>query len=188
MKIYAKWMWSQMMIQASFWSCLFFSAAFPHTHKYLITNISSKLISMETIVGGLGIIFIHSLFNKYSDFFFKRFKLLCVIECVVYGIGLPMVGCGWISASSYFVTDIICGALVCRAIFCGANRLRKLVYDREERERYDNCEPIARAAACLIGGALSMLPIPLWMAWSFIAVGCVIDDVFYWIIYNKVTK
>lgn len=188
MKMYTTWMWGQLMIHACFWRSIFFAWAFPHTHKFLIENISSKLLSTETITLAISTIVITSLFNKYSEKIFEHFKLYCVVECLLFAIILPAVGTGLITPSNYFIVNITIAPVVGRMINCSATRLRRMVYDREMRERYDNCHQIALAAAGIIGGVLGMIEIPLWVAWSLVAVGVVIDDVFYWIIYNQVTK
>lgn len=188
MKVYTRWMWNQLLLHAAFWRTIFLTAAFPHTHKFLIERISSSLISTETLVIAVTTIAINSLYAKYSDWIFSKFKVYCVLECSIYAVILPMVGTGMISPSSYFLTDIIVGSIVCRFLHCSANRLRKLYYDREEREKFDNSQPIVSAVSSIVGGCLGMLPIPLWAAWCCVAVGIVIDDIFYWVAYNRVTK
>lgn len=188
MKTHVGWMWSQTLLHAIFWKTIVFSIAFPHTHKFLIERIPSGFLSMEMIVTAVATITVNALYMRYSDRIFAHFKLFCVMECTVYAVVLPLIGCGKITPACYFIIDVVAGAVLCRPLYCCGNRLRKLVYDREARENYDNSQPVVMALAAVIGGSVGMLPIPLWAAWCLIAVGIVIDDVFYWVTYNRVTR
>ncbi len=188
MKVYLKWMTSQYLIHAAFWSVLFFAAAFPVTHKWLMTEVSDKLIAFNGLVGSVGIIVVNSCFNKYGDRMFKLFRLSVALEIVVYATILPLVGFGKITPTFYYLTTTFVDIVLLRNIVCCNNRLRKLLYDKEVREKYDNSCPIANAAGSIIGSCIGMLSLPLWLAWCFVAAGVVIGDIFLFAAHHSAVR
>ena len=188
MKVYLKWMVSQYLIHDVFWSVLFFSAAFPMTHKWLMTEVSDKLIAFNGLVGSVGIIVVNSLFNKYGDKMFKLFMLSVALEMLVYATILPLVGFNKITPTFYYLTTTFVDIVLLRNIVCCNNRLRRMLYDREIREKYDNSCPIANAAGTIIGSCIGMFSLPLWLAWCCVAAGVVIGDVFLILAHRSTTK
>ena len=180
-------MTSQYLIHAAFWNVMFFAASFPVTHKWLMTEVSDKLIAFNGLVGSVGIIVVNSCFNKYSDKMFKLFNLSVCLEMLVYATILPLVGFGKITPTFYYLTTTFVDIILLRNIVCCNNRLRKLLYDKEVREKYDNSCPIANAAGAIIGSGIGMLSLPLWLAWCCVAAGVVIGDVFLIMAYRSAT-
>ena len=183
-----KWMLKDLMIQATFASTLCFCIAHPQVHLMLMRGIDSKFMAMQGIVISLATICCNSAFNKWGDKIFKLFPYLCIVEVIAYGVVVPLIAFGFITPKVYYVLDMVAYACITRNMVCSGNRLRRLIYDRETREKYDNSAPIANASACVLGGAIAMLTFPVWLSWIFLFIGISVDNVFYFIIYKKTVK
>ena len=183
-----KWMCRDLMIQATFWSTLLFSISHPHTHKYLVSNINANMMAIQGVMTSVMIIISNSSFNKWGDKIFKYFQHMCIAEIIAYGFALTAVGFGYISPTLYILIDIFAYGCITRNMICSGNRLRRIIYKNEIRERYDNSAPIANSAACIIGGLLALIPFPDWLPWIVMICGISVDNVFYLIIYKRAVK
>lgn len=185
---HVKWMMNDPMILATFFSTLFFCIAHPQIHLYLMKGITSNFMAIQGIVFASGTLICNSCFHKWGDRLFKLFPYMCITETVVYSTVVPLIACGVIDQKIYFIIDMIMFATITRNMMCSSNRLRRMIYQNEEREKFDNSCPMASAAACILGGLIAMIPMPLWIAWIGVAFGTSIDNVFYAYVYYRVTR
>lgn len=177
-----------LMIQACFWSNMFYSMSYPFIHLFIMKDdaITGRLVSIQQVVMCLSIILINNLWNKYSLQFYKWFKVFLFLESITYLILMLGMSLDIFSPFIYYVADMILFSLITKNIICGSNKLRALRYKDEAREKYDNTIPIAAAFATLIGSFIAIvINIPIPIAFMLSWIGIVIDNIFYWIVYDK---
>ena len=176
------------MIQATFWSTLAWCIAFPTIHLEIMREIDSRLFALNSIVIACGTIVSNSCFNKWGDKIFKQFILILLIESICFTTTGCLVLAGVFTAKMFFLVEMVTVATLTRCIVCSGKRLRRLIYEGEEREKYDINDPIAMSAATILGGVIALIGIPSWLAWVVMMIGVSIDNVFYVVIYKKATK
>lgn len=182
-------MWKDKIVQATFWSNLFYSASFPFIHIWLMREVTEKMLSFNSMFICVAIIVFNTLWNKYSNKLYKFFPLLCILETVTYIILLTIVILGFVSPSIYYIIDTMTIALITRNVICGGNKLRSLAYQKDKREKFDNTIMIANAVATLVGGFVAlMFDMPIWIAMIVLEVSLVVDNIFYILAYyeNKI--
>jgi hypothetical protein len=149
-------------------------------------GITERIISANQVIVCLAIILIHSLWNKYSSIFYKWFKVLLLIEGLLYSVLMYGMAMKIFSPFTYYLTDTLIFSFITNNIICGANKITSIRYKGESREKYDNTISIAAAAATLIGSSVAIIiKIPTSIAFILSWVGIIIDNIFYWIVYNK---
>lgn len=188
MKATAKWMTNQLLIWNKLVCMFLFSISHPVIHQYLISGISPRLIAMESVMISLSTIIVNSLFIKYAERVFRYMPLLLLAETGIYATICPSIHFGLISARMYYLIEITTVAIITRNLSCCGNRIRRILYAGEEREKYDTCVPIADAIAVIAGGSIAMIGIPLHWAWIVVMAGVIADDIFLMIIWLRLRK
>lgn len=181
-------MYKDLMIQACFWSSTFYSMSYPFIHLYIMkdASITEKVISSNQIFICLTIIIINSIWNKHSSKLYKYYKAFILIESIAYLVLTIGAISTTLSPLYYYTIDFILFGFISRNVICGANKLRAFIYNGETREKYDNTISIASAIATLIGSFIAIIiNIPIEVAFAISWIGLVIDNIFYWIAYNK---
>jgi len=180
--------YKDLMIQACFWSSLFYSTSYPFIHLYIMRgdSVNAKMVSICQIIICISIILINNIWNKYSKVLYKYFRCFMAMESITYLILTIGVIISIFSPAIYYVADTILFALITKNIICGGNKLKSMVYKDDEREKYDNTIPIASAVATLIGSLFAfVLHIPIQFAFILSWIGLTVDNIFYWLAYNK---
>lgn len=187
MKLYINWMLHQLLLHGEFWSVLFLSAATPVTRKFLISNVSSQLLAVKGIIFSIGIILVNGVYNKYGDKIYQRYRSICVAEIGMYvALAVSMVYFG-MSAPVYFMTETVSDIIIGRNIICCNSRIRRIVYNGEERETFDNSRPIAQSIAAVIGNLIAMIEIPASVCFILFSIGVIMGDVFLYIVHRKIS-
>lgn len=182
-------MFKDLMIQASFWSNLLYTIAYPVIHLYLMQYINAKIMSISSIVICLSTIIVNFIWNKYSNRLYKFFNYFLFLEGLSYFILTIVLILNFVSPIYYYIIDTILLSLITKNIVCGGNKLRSIIYRKEQREKYDNTSQIAVNAACLIGYGINViLDISINIALVISLLGIIIDNIFYSIIYIKENK
>ena len=177
------------MLVASFLSTLFYSATFPFIQKTLITAISDNLIAMNQIICCSSIVISGTIWNKFGKKLFKYFKLYLILE-IVTTCSLSAFVIITNNLYVYYILDVLMCAIITRQIICGRIKLRAIRYnDEESREHFDNNDNSAYSIAAILGSVIAMV-IDLDFAVMIIlaTIGNIIDNVFYFHIYNKETR
>lgn len=188
MVVCIKWMCRQYMLHAHFWSTIGYTMMFPTMHKYFMGSIPDNFLAIENIIFSIASIVISSLANKYGDWFLKFYPKWCIIDTLSFGLIIILTATNSITVSTFYLIRIILISCVCRSMGAACNRMKRLVYDGEEREKYDNCLNIVGCSASLIGSSVAMIGIPIWLAWCIFGFSVVIDDIMYMFAWSKITK
>lgn len=180
-----KRIFSDDLLIANFLGNLFFSISYPTIHFVLIKDVGEKIISLNAIVMCLvGIVF-PILWNKKSDFMYRKYGYLLTIEGISYILLTILFICGLIDSKFYYLLDTLLFAIIAKNIICGGNRLRASRYKNEDREEYDNNSALVSNSSSLIGFTISFLfVIPTNIAFILIAFGIIIDNIFYYKAYK----
>lgn len=179
------WMCSQWLLLSTFWSTLFLSAGTPVTHKFLMTQVSSQLIATKGMLMSIGAILVNSVFTKYGKKIYRFYKWFLMVEVVLYMALIPMIIVGVIPARAYYMMTAVCDMVIARNIICCNNRMRRLIYNGEDRETHDNLRPVMQSVACVAGNLISCCGLPLSTSWWMIGIGVVVGDVLFWVAYRK---
>lgn len=179
-------MYKDLLIQATLWSNLFYAIGYPYIHIYLMKYITEKTVSFNQIIVCLFILIVNSLWNKFSDVLYKYYKYFLLLEGIAYLLLTIGVISGAISPSYYYIIDTFLFCLITKNVICGATKLKSIIYDGGAREKYDNTVSIVSAIATLIGSLfIFLVQVPLNVAFGIGCFGIIIDNVYYWIAYNK---
>ena len=176
---------TEKMIMATLLATVFFSIAHPCVHKYLMMHIPEQYLAMETIIINIGVIVVNYLFDKKGDKLYKLYPWFLLFESILYTSLVVLLVCGVVDAKVYFIGDVFIRAIITRNIMCCANRLKRIVYEGESREKFDITTPVACAIACCIGSSIALFTIPLWLGWICISIGVSIDNLFYYLAYRE---
>ncbi len=163
--------------------------ASPTVQYELVSNVGSKMISLNSICICLSGILCPLIWNKKSDKLYKQYGLFCNMETILYVIICVLFLFQNISPIIYYILDTIFYCLVTKNIICGNNKLRMLRYFGIEREEYDNNFQLVSNASSLIGFSISLL-LDFSIAWGFIliTIGISIDNFFYYSVWKQNKK
>jgi hypothetical protein len=164
---------------------LFFSIGSPIMKIEVWQGISPKYLAASWIIENSFIIAMVVFYDKYSNVIFNHYKLILVVETVVTIIATVLIANRWMDVKIFFIINTLISCTLARTISCCANRLKRLYHNGEDRERFDNTSKIAFAIAGIIGSIVSFLPIPRGIAWTCCCLGCVTDNIFYYVAYIK---
>lgn len=177
------------MLAAKFLSTLFFSSTYPFIHKQVMMAASDGLIAVNQMINCISIIIFGCAWNRWSDKLFKHYTAICIAETASsIGCSLAAICTGNIVA--YYITDTLIFAVITRNIFCGSVKLRAIRYTTEaEREKFDNNDNSAYAAATIIGSLIALcLKLDFKIMLCVATVGNSIDNIFYILIYRSTKK
>ena len=96
-------MFKDLMIQASFWSNLLYTIAYPVIHLYLMQYINAKIMSISSIVICLSTIIVNFIWNKYSNRLYKFFNYFLFLEGLSYFILTIVLILNCVSPIYYFI-------------------------------------------------------------------------------------
>lgn len=177
------------MLMATFLTTLFYSATYPYIHKEIMQVVSDNMVAINQIINCVSIIVFGVLWNRLSDTLFRFYPLLCVLETCA-GIASTVWALNTGNIAAYYILDTVIFAVITRNICCGGNKLRALRYTSEDlREKFDNNDNSACAAATIIGSCIAMmLHLDFSIMLILATVGNAIDNVFYIFIYCRTIK
>lgn len=171
------------MLVATFLTTCFYASTYPYIHKQVMSTVSDVWLALNQIVNCLSIILFSSLWKHHGNLLFKSFLKLCFWETALTvgtAIGVSLTR-DWLA---YYIADTWVFCLVSRNIICGSIRLKTLRYNEEARERFDNDQNIASAAATLIGSVVAIvldldMRTMIWVATA----GNMLDNIIYSLVY-----
>lgn len=170
-----------LMLLATFFSTCFYSATYPYIYKEIMQNVTENAVAYNQIANCVSVIIFSCLWNHLSDRLFRRYDILCVLECLA-GICTSLyVTFHPESVLIYYILDTALFCLITRNIICGGVRLRAERYRTEtQREHFDNSNNAVSAAATIIGSLIAVrLHLDfIHMVW-IATVGNIIDNIFY---------
>lgn len=89
----------------------------------------------------------------------------------------------------YYIVDTILCSILTKNIICGLNKLKIYRYKDDAREEYDNNVNVACNISSLIGFSISLfLSISKNIAFIFMGIGIVLDNIFYYKAYKLTLK
>lgn len=183
-----KWCFRQLLLWDALTGALLFHTCFPVVHQFVVARLSDRLIALESMILSVGVILIRSLFNKYGDRLFKFCPLYLLIESVAYISICTAIYSNLIPVKVYFLIEISVVALATQCIMCCTTRMRRLMYDGETREYFDNCQSIAFAIGGIVGGSIALIGLPLKLGWIIIIFNVILTDIFVGIVWYKMKK
>ena len=166
---------------------LFYALSYPYIYAETVKIVPHYYISLEQIMVCLGTIVFCRLWNKYSDKFFRHYRLFLLIEIAADLILFSDVIIRQ-DLSFYFLFNLIIASVITKNLSCGGVKMRAVVNPSEkEREQFDNNSNIVNAVATLIGAGMAMLfDIGIIYLFVFAFLGNIIDNIFYLFIYEKI--
>lgn len=180
---------SNIMLLSNLICTLFYSMSYPYIYAETIKAVPQFYIGLEQILACLGTIFICKIWNMLSDRLFQYYKIFLWLEIIGDAILFIDVIIRQ-DLSFYFLLNIIIYSIITRNISCATTKMKAIVNPSEhERERYDNNANIINALATLIGTSVALL-LHFDIQTLFILAfwGNIIDNIFYFYIYNKITE
>lgn len=179
-------MFKDKLIQATFWSNLFYSIGYPYIHVVTMRAINESMISANTLVICICTIAINSMWNRKSHVLYRLLPMLMALESIAYLIISTLLAFSdTFSPLWYYILDTILFSLVSRNIICGANKLKALVYTGDDREKYDNTVQIASCISTIIGSIFILLiDVPTQIAIMLSWAGITIDNILYFLEYR----
>lgn len=174
------------LLIGSFISNLMYSLAYPSIHYALIKSVNENIISFNSIITCLGGIIAPSIWNKYSDKIFKKYKNLLILEILFYSILIASLLAGIVNNKFYYIADTLLFSLITKNIICGNNKIISIKYKDKEREEYDNNFSMLCNISSLIGYSCSFLfSLKSNVAFIAILLGISLDNIFYYVAYKK---
>lgn len=178
-----------LLLIAGFTSNLFYSISYPIIHTICIKDLSSNLLSFSALLSSIFTIIITKLWLKYSEKLYKTFSISLFIEGLMFGILLIAFLLGKITPAIYYLVDCILTSIITRNIISGGNRLKAIRYRHEQREKFDNKSILYCNIASITGfGFSSFITLNIKIAFIFMWLGIVVDNIFYYIVYKKECK
>lgn len=166
-----------------------YSFSYPFVYYSLMNSINENLISINSIAICLGGIVIPYIWNKYSDKIYSYYGYILFSEIIFYSILVLLILFKIINNKIYYILDTFLFVFITKNIICGNNKLISIKYKNKEREEYDNNLTIVSNSSSLIGFILSLFfHIDINIAFIFIWIGIVSDNIFYYISYKKSKK
>lgn len=178
---------SNLMLLSNLICTLFYALSYPYIYAETVKIVPHYYISLEQIMVCLGTIVFCRLWNKYSDKFFRHYRLFLLIEIAADLILFSDVIIRQ-DLSFYFLFNLIIASVITKNLSCGGVKMRAVVNPSEkEREQFDNNSNIVNAVATLIGAGMAMLfDIGIIFLFVFAFLGNIIDNIFYLFIYEKI--
>lgn len=178
---------SNLMLLSNLICTLFYALSYPYIYAETVKIVPHYYISLEQIMVCLGTIVFCRLWNKYSDKFFRHYRLFLLIEIAADLILFSDVIIRQ-DLSFYFLFNLIIASVITKNLSCGGVKMRAVVNPSEkEREQFDNNSNIVNAVATLIGAGMAMLfDIGIIYLFVFAFLGNIIDNIFYLFIYEKI--
>lgn len=165
------------LIRGAFLEVLFLSISSP-TMKILVTSaITPQLIASRFMVGNISVILFTVLYDKYSDNIYKWYPIMSGMRIIVYTVAVSLILSNKLTIPAYYIIDIIISTMVSKSIHCCYARMKRLAYNGEDRERFDNYKPIAAATAGLIGNTFAFIGVSTSIAWICFAISVIIDNI-----------
>ena len=177
------------LLLATFLSNLFYSMASPTVRYELVSNVGSKLISLNSICFCISGILCSILWNKYSNKLYKKYGFFYNMETILYIIICLLFISRYISPVVYYILDTIFYCLVTKNLICGSNRLKMLRYINKEREVYDNNVQLMSNASSLIEFTISLIfNFSIITGFILITIGICLDNFFYYNAWKETIK
>lgn len=174
------------LLVSTFLSNLFYSMASPIVQYELVSNVGSKLISINSICLCISGILCPILWNKYSNKLYKKYGFFCNAETILYTLICFLFIFKYISPIIYYVLDTLFYCLVTKNIICGNNKLKILRYVNNEREEYDNNMQLMSNASSLIGFTISLISnFSINTGFILITIGICLDNFFYYSVWKE---
>lgn len=180
---------SNLMLLSNLICTIFYSMSYPYIYAETIKVVPHLYIGLEQIFACIGTIIICRLWNLLSDRLFHYYKIFLWCEIVADAILFIDVIIRQ-NLSFYFLLNIIIYSIITRNISCASTKMRAIVNPTEhERETYDNNANIINAVATLTGTGIAMaLHIDLQTLFILAFFGNVIDNIFYFYIYQQIVE
>jgi len=178
------------MLAAAFLVPFVFALSYPTVNQKIFSNITPKIISINSMIICIAIIVSGKIWKKYEVVLYKHYDKFLCIESLAYIIIVSLILYSKINYYEYFLLDTIIFAIISKSIHFGCNSL-KLQYfsDLEERKNYDNDNMIYCSAGTLIGSVLNIFIGPsVTTAFLAVIVGVSIDNIIYLYLFYKLNK
>ena len=176
-----KEMFKDELLIASFLSSLFIGIAQPTVHRVCMANVSTRMISLNSIIICIAGIIVPALWTDNGKKLYKYFALLGLLEASTYIITVALVIMNIISIPMYYIIDTLAFSIITKNLICGGNMLRNKRYDtQDKRNKYDNLLQIACNSSSIIGYGINLIyPCGQVLAFTCMAIGISFDNWFY---------
>lgn len=168
------------LLIASFLSSLFIGIAHPTVNKICMENISTRLISLSSIIICLAGVIVPALWANNGKKLYKYYTILSLSEIIVYAIVVTLLVIDIVDVAIYYMVDTIAFSVITKNIMCGSNMLRNKRYNnQDERNRYDNLLQIACNSSSIIGYGINLIyPCGDTVAFILMVIGIGFDNLF----------
>ena len=180
---------SNLMLWSNFLCCVFYSASYPYVYAETVKAVTNNYISFEQIVSCIGVALFSSLWNRFGNRFFKHYRLILLAEIIADAFLFAHVLITG-DLKFYFVLNVLIFAVITKNLSCGGVKMRAKVNPTDrERERYDNNSNTCSAIASLLGAGIAIVTQPnLQVLFVLALLGGVVDNFFYFYIYECIRK
>ena len=176
------------LILASFLSSTLFMVGTPTINVSVMSHINNNTVATGTIIVCLGGSLAAVLWNRWGKALYPYWGLLNILEALLLGAADAYYYVSNDAISYYLVAALVNGIIV-RNLVCGGNKLRSILFEGEERERYDNINMMAMSIGTVVGSAINMMWCPP-LEYALIAefVGDIIDNILYYSVWKSTLK
>lgn len=174
------------LLLAGFWSSLCFSLSYPVIHLYILKDINSNLISLNSLVSCIFTILISKAWNMNGDKFYKYYPVLLITESIFYFVLMILMINNVLDKTIYYLLDGLLFAILTRNILCGRNKFQSNKYIKDDMEHFTNNSVIYSNVASLIGYTVgSLINIDIKLSFFIMFLGVSIDNLFYYLAYRE---
>lgn len=178
------------MLVASFLVPFLCALSFPTVNQKIFSNITPKIISINSIIICVAIIILGKLWKKYETVLYKHFDKFLIAESVSYCVIVSSLLYSKINYYEYFLMDTIIFAVITKSIHFGCNTLKAQYFiDLEERKNYDNDGTIYGSAGTLLGSVLNIIVAPsVTISFLLVIAGVSVDNIIYLYLFYTLNK
>ena len=174
------------LLLAGFWSSLCYSLSYPVIHLYILKDINSNLISLNSLVSCIFTILISKAWNVNGDKIYKHYPALLIAESIFYFILMILMVNNILDKTVYYLLDGLLFAILTRNIICGGNKMKANRYIKDNMEHFTNNSIIYSNIASLIGYTVgSLINIDVKLSFFIMFLGVSVDNLFYYIAYRQ---
>lgn len=154
--------------------------------KKIISELPAQWIAAQALVSAISGLIIGMIWKgRVRHAAISKFSLLAIAESTAgFGLGIYLLfqWNTWIFAIVSLLYSTLISNFVGKAIMA----FRSVLWQEKEREIYDNNRQIVGSIICIVGFAFSIIALPpLKLAIALWAIGCVVDDIGWIIVYQK---
>ena len=154
--------------------------------KTIISELPAQWIATQSLVTAIAALIVGLIWKgRFRRAALSNFFILAIVESTLgFLLGIYLLFC-W-STWVFAIVSLIYSTLITNIVGKCMMAFRSVLWTVKDREIYDNNNQIVGSIICITGFALSIIVLPsLKTAISLWAVGCIVDDIGWIIVYRK---